>query len=61
LIVQFDRKLIENSLKAGPVVCFLFAKNNFAIQCDLKASNVGEKHVFFGQLIVVLVFLLLNG
>jgi hypothetical protein len=48
LIVKLGRKFIEKSLKAGPIVCFLFTKNELIIQSDLKASNVGEKHVFFG-------------
>lgn len=61
LIANFHRNFIKYSLKARPIVSFLFAKNGLIIERDLKTSNVGKEDVFFGQLIVVLVFLLLDG
>lgn len=61
LIINFHRNLIKYSLKTGPIVSFLLAKNELIIQGNLKASNVRKEHVFFCHLIVILVFLFLDG
>ncbi len=60
LLKHFNRQVIQYCIKGGPVICFLFAKNQLIIESDLEAPNIGKKHVFFTNRVVILVFLLLN-
>jgi len=48
-LIDFDRYIIEYGLKHRPGVCFLFAENDFIVESDLEAADVGKKDVFFCQ------------